>query len=182
MTTVQNNQDFPDYLLPLNTNVENITVELRDPVTTALVASTTTMLKTDGTAVCTFPTAPSGSFYIAVKTRTTVQTWSKLPQAVGALPLSYDFTTAASQSYDDNQAALGGGVFGFYSGDIDSNGAQDGEINAGDYSEWEADSNAFLFGSYATDLNGDGEINAGDYSVWETNANGFVFALYPIAP
>jgi len=182
MTTVQNNQDAPDYLLPANTNVETITLELRDATTTALVTSANAMLQTNGDATFTFPTAPSGSFYLAVKTRTTVQTWSSLPQAVGALPLSYDFTTAATQAYFDNQAALGGGVFGFFSGDIDSNGAQDGEINASDYSEWEADSNALLFGSYATDLNGDGEVNATDYSIWETNANGFVFALYPTAP
>ena len=182
MTTVQNNQDFPDYLLPPNTNVENITVELRDGVSTALVASTTAMLKTDGTAVCTFPTAPSGSFYIAVKTRNTVQTWSKLPQTVGPVPLSYDFSTAATKAFDDNQAAIGGGVYGFFSGDINSNGAQDDEIGPSDYSEWEANANALLFGSYPTDLNGDGEVGPTDYSIWETNANNFVFALYPSAP
>jgi len=182
MTTVENNQDFPLYLLPSSTNVENITVELRDATTTALVASTTAMLKTDGTAVCTFPTAPSGSFYIAVKTRNTVETWSALPQTVGVMPLSYDFTSAASQAYLGNQASLGGGVFGFFSGDIDKNGAQDGEVNPTDYTEWEADANAFLFGSYATDLNGDGEVGPADYSIWEANANAFVFALYPAAP
>ena len=182
MTSVQNNQDFPDYLLPPNTNVEMITVQLRHATTTALIASTTAMLHRDGTAVCNFPSAPSGSFYIAVKTRTTVQTWSKFPQTVGVTPLTYDFTTAASQAYDDNQADLGGGVFGFFSGDINSNGAQDDEINPTDYSEWETDSNAFLFGSYATDLNGDGEVNPTDYSIWEANANEFRFALYPTAP
>ena len=182
MASVQNNQDFPDYSLPQNTNVEMITVELHDATTIALVASTTAMLHTDGTAVCTFPTAPSGSFYIAVKTRNTVQTWSKFPQTVGLTPLTYDFTSAASQAYDDNQIDLGSGVFGFISGDINSNGAQDDEINPTDYSEWESDSNAFLFGSYATDLNGDGEVNPTDYSIWEANANEFRFALYPTAP
>ncbi len=182
MTTVQNNQDFPDYLLPPNTNVENITVELHDAVSTALVASTTAMLQTNGTAVCTFATAPSGSFYIAVKTRNTVQTWSKVPQTVGATPLNYDFSSSASQAYNDNQAALGDGVFGLLSGDIDSNGAQDGEVNPTDYSEWEAGANALLFGSHAFDLNGDGEINPTDYTIWETNANALVLANYPTAP
>ena len=182
MNTVQNNQDFPDYLLPPNTNVETITVELRDAVTTAIVDTTTSMLQTDGTAVCSFPTAPSGSYYIAVKTRSTVQTWSKLPQTVGPTPLDYDFTTAATQAFDDNQAFLATGVYGFFSGDIDSNGAQDDEVGPSDYSEWEADANALLFGSYPTDLNGDGEVGPTDYSLWETNANNFVFALYPAAP
>ena len=180
MTNVQNNQDYPDYLLPPNTNVETITVELHDATSPyATVATTTAMLQTNGTAVCTFPTAPNGSFYIAVKTRNTVQTWSKLPQTVGGTPLNYDFSTAASHAYLDNQAPLGDDVFGFFSGDINSNGAQDDEVSPTDYSEWEADANAFLFGSYASDLNGDGEVSPSDYSIWEANANAFVFALFP---
>ena len=182
MTTVQNNQDAPDYLLPPNTNVEQITVELRDPVTTLVVDTATPMLQTDGTALCSFPTAPNGSYYIAVKTRSTVQTWSKLPQPVGPVALDYDFTTAASQAFLDNQVLLETGVYGFFSGDIDSNGAQDDEVGPSDYSEWEADANALLFGSYPTDLNGDGEVGPTDYSIWETNANNFVFAYYPPAP
>ena len=182
MATVENNQDFPDYLLPINTNVENITVELHDAITTELVATTTAMLQTNGTATCSFPTAPSGSFYIAVKTRNAVQTWSTLPQTVGVMPLFYDFSAAATQAYADNQVSLGGGVFGLFSGDIDSNGAQDGEISPADYSEWEANANAFSFGSYAADLNGDGEVGPSDYSIWEANANTFVFAYYPPAP
>ena len=184
MTTVQNNQDAPDYLLPINTNVEEITVELYDIFPgNALIDTTTAMLQTDGTAVCIFPNTPfSGQFYIAVKTRNTVVTWCNGLQNVGPIPLNYDFTTAASQAFMNNQVDLGGGVFGFFSGDIDNNGAQDGEVGPSDYSEWEADANALLFGSYPTDLNGDGEVAPADYSIWETNANNFVFSLSPLAP
>ena len=178
MNTVQNNQDYPDYLLPPNTNVEEITVELHNATSPyALVATTNAMLKTDGTALGTFSTAPSGSFYIAVKTKNAVQTWSNLPQTVGPVQLNYDFSTAASKAYADNMKQVETGVWAFFSGDIA--GSQDDEINPTDYSEWEADANNLLFGSYATDLNGDGEINPTDYSIWEANANEFVFGLYP---
>ena len=178
MNTVQNNQDYPDYLLPPNTNVENVTVELHKATSPyALVATATTMLKTDGTAISTFPTTPSGSYYIAVKTKSAVQTWSALPQTVDAVPLDYDFTTSASQAFFDNMKEVETGVWAFFSGDI--LGAQDDEVNPTDYSVWEADANGLLFGSYPTDLNGDGEVNPTDYSIWEANANGFVFGLYP---
>ena len=109
------------------TDVENITVELHNATTPwALVTTTTALLKTDGTAVCTFNTAPSGSFYIAVKTSNAVQTWSATPQTVGAVPLTYDFSNAANKAYGDNMLNLGGQVFGFYSGDINQDDVIDG--------------------------------------------------------
>jgi len=175
MVRVKDNQLLLEQ--PTSTDVEIITIELHNATAPwATVATTTAMLKTDGTAVCLFP-AITGSYYIAVKTRNAVQTWSKLPQSIGTTPLTYDFSTAASNAFGDNMINLGNNVFGFYSGDIE--GAKDDEINPIDYSVWEADANNFLFGIYSTDLNGDGEVNPSDYSIWEPNATSFVFALYP---
>ena len=172
MKPVKFNQDF---VSPL-TDVENITVELRNSTAPYAIAGTaTTMLKTNGTATCRFPTTPSGSYFIAVKTRNAVETWSKTPQSIGRFPLNYNFTTSANQAYDDNLQNLGGNIFGFFTGDINL----DTSVDPADYSLWETDANAFLFGSYATDLNGDGEVGPSDYSIWEANANSFVFALFP---
>ncbi len=176
MTTVADNQAG---VPPSSTDVELITVELHNATSPySIVETTTAMLQTDGTAVCAFTNAPNGSFYIAVKTRNAVQTWSALPQTVGSTPLAYDFTTSSSQAFADNMTDLGG-VFGFYSGDINDGVSQDGNIDSSDYSLWEADNNDFAFGAFATDLNGDGNVDAGDYSIWESNNNNFIFANYP---
>jgi hypothetical protein len=179
MNMVKNNQDG---LAPI-TDVENITVELHNTTTPfETIATTNAILQTNGAATCVFPTAPNGSFYIVVKTVNAIQTWSKFPQTIGSTPLNYDFSTAASQAFGDNQIELEEGVFGFYSGDINDGVAQDGNIDSADYSIWEADNNNFAFGTFATDLNGDGNVDAGDYSIWEANNNNFIFATLPDTP
>jgi len=171
MKSVKNNQDG---VSPLD-EVENITVELHDPTSYALVVSTTATLKTDGTAVCKFYTAPSGSFYIAVKSSNTVQTWSASPQTVGAIPLVYDFSTAANKAYDDNMIDLGGGVFGFFSGDIN----QDDVIDGSDATDLDLDIFNSEFGVKVTDLNGDGSVDGSDATYFENNQFNSVFAHYP---
>ncbi|MGL2966454.1 GEVED domain-containing protein [Flavobacterium sp. XGLA_31] len=156
------------------TDVDNVTIELRDSSTYALVASTTAMLQTNGDAVATFP-ALSGSYYIAVKHRNAVQTWSANPVAVSGTPTTYDFTTAASQAYGDNMVNLGSGVYGFYSGDL----TQDDFVDFSDFTAWETDYNSSAMGNYATDLNGDGFVDFSDFTIWEGNYNGSVYSSHP---
>ena len=146
-----------------------------DAVTTALVASTNTMLKTDGTAVCKFYTAPSGSFHIAVRNSNVVQTWSAAPQSVGSTPLTYDFSTAANKSYGDNMKDLGSGVFGFYSGDIN----QDDVIDGSDATSLDLDIFNSEFGVKVTDLNGDGSVDASDSTYYVNNSYNSIFAILP---
>jgi hypothetical protein len=159
-------------------DVETITVELHNALSPyALAATTTAMLKTNGNAVCTFNTAPSGSFYVVVKTRNAIDTWSATPQTIGASPLTFDFSSAASQAFGNNMVNLAPGVFGFYSGDIDP--VHDGNIDTIDYPIWETDSNNFESGVFITDLNGDGNVDTIDYPIWENNSNNFISVAKP---
>jgi hypothetical protein len=75
---------------PLET--DTITVQLFDQFNTnTLVESTTAVLKTDGTALMNFSPAILGnSYYIVVKHRNSIETWSKLPVTFSATT-SYDF-------------------------------------------------------------------------------------------
>ena len=157
------------------TDVDDITVELRNASTYELVATTTAALKTNGTATATFVTAPIGSFYIAVKHRNTLETWSSAPQTVGSTPLTYDFTTAANKAYGDNMIQLESGVYGFYSGDIN----QDGFIEALDYPRLFNDSDNLLEGYQTTDLNGDGFVEALDYPTLFNNSDNLIETLHP---
>ena len=157
------------------TDVDYITVELHDATTYALVAATTAMIKTDGTAVCQFPGVINGSFYIAIKHRNAIQTWSATPIIVSQETPTYDFTTAVTKAYGDNMLEVELGVWAFYTGDID----QDEAVDPSDYSLWEFDAFNFEFGNFGTDLNGDGAVDPSDYSIWEKNANNFVFVFYP---
>jgi hypothetical protein len=155
--------------------VVDITVDLYDASTLTLVTSTTALLLTDGTAVCTFASAPSGSFYLTVRGSNFVQTWTAAPVSVGSTPLTYDFSDAANKALGDNMALVDTGVYGFFSGELNG----DGNIDNADYLLWETDANNFAFGDFPTDLNGDGNVDNADYLLWETNANNFVFSVTP---
>jgi hypothetical protein len=157
------------------TDVDDVTVELRNSSTNALVTSVVARLHTDGTAVATFTTAPIGSFYIAVKHRNSLETWSAAPQTVGATPLTYDFTSAANKAYGDNMIQLESGVYGIYSGDIN----QDGFIESGDYPSLFNDNDAAAEGYLTTDLNGDGFVEASDYPILFNNNDAAIETLHP---
>ena len=174
MAPVKNNQDG---VSPL-TDVEALTVELHSASAPyATLHTTTAMLKTNGNAVATFASAPTGSFYIAVSNSNAIKTWSKTPQTVGGTT-SYDFSTAATQAYGDNLTHLGGGVYGFYSGDINQDGSIDGSdapdlFNAVDNSD---------FGVQITDLNGDGSVDNSDIPLLLNNSDLSIYSHDPNNP
>jgi hypothetical protein len=172
MRSVQFSQDG---ISPL-TDVENITVELHN--TTApfeLVTSATALLKTNGTAVCSFPTASVGSYYIAVKSSNGITTWSANPQTLNNSALTYDFSTAANKAYGNNMKNLGSGVFGLYSGDIN----QDESIDASDATDLTNDIENSAFGVKTTDLNGDGSVDASDLPMYDNNQTLSIFCNRP---
>jgi len=171
MTPVKANQGFAGATF---TDVDDITVELRSNNGT-LVDTAVAALKTNGTAVATFPNTAAGSYYLVIKYKNAIETWSATPQLVGPISLTYDFTTAASKAYGNNMKQVSPGVYAIYSGDIN----QDANIDNLDYSTWEEDANIFTSGYFATDLNGDGNVDNLDYSIWETNSNNFVYSISP---
>ena len=158
-----------------NTDVDDVTVELRSAADGALVDTAIAALKTNGTAVATFATGASGSYYLVVKYKNAIETWSATPQSVGLTPLTYNFTNAASKAYGNNMKQVSAGVYAIYSGDINL----DSNIDNLDYSTWEEDANNLMSGYFATDLNGDGNVDNLDYSIWETNSNNFVYSITP---
>ncbi|WP_309613015.1 reprolysin-like metallopeptidase [Flavobacterium sp.] len=161
------------------TDVDDITVELRNSITYAVVATTTSLLNTNGDAQAIFaPAVGNSSYYIAIKHRNTLETWSANPVSFGGSPISYDFTTSANKAFGDNMVELGSGLFGFYTGDIN----QDGNVDNLDYSDWELQSIDFEPSTYyrSGDLNGDGNVDNLDYSVWELTAGDI--SLYSKTP
>lgn len=158
-----------------STNVDTITVELRDATNYALVASTDATLQTNGTAVCTYPTAPSGSFYVAVKHRSAIQTWSNAPVTVGSSAVNYDFTNVATKAFGANMVQLESGVWGFYNGDIN----QDESVDNLDTTDLFTDIEVSAFGYLTTDLNGDGGVDNIDTDFFFPNIENSIFSFHP---
>jgi hypothetical protein len=157
------------------TEVDTVTFELRNPTTYAIVASTTATLGTNGLATAIFNSSISGSYYLVIKHRNMIETWSANPITISTVTSNYDFSNQNSKAYGANMVQVEPGVWALYSGDIN----HDSNVDNGDYSIWEADANDFLAGYYPTDLNGDGNVDNADYSIWESNSNNFIFSIRP---
>ena len=78
-----------------STTCDSITVELRDPVQPhSIVVSVSTLLHTNGKAVIVFPhTIFNQSYYVVVRHRNSIETWSKNPVLFDAQVKSFDFTS-----------------------------------------------------------------------------------------
>lgn len=156
------------------TACDSIDVELHDINTYAMVQSVRTILNQNGTANCVFPST-SGAYYIVVKHRSAIQTWSAVPVTLGPTPVSYNFTTAASQAYGSNQDEVAPGVWALYSGDI----VVDENIDLLDLGTLELDISNFSYGYVSSDLNGDGNVDLLDGPIMESNISEFVFSYHP---
>ncbi len=154
---------------------DSIDVQLRAPYSPfQVMQSTRAVLRQDGTASCTFsPT--NQQYFIAVKHRNAVETWSANPIQLQLGTVLYDFSNAASKAFGANQIAVAPGVWAFYSGDI----SQDQSIDLLDMPIYEAAVNSFTYGYSPSDLNGDGSVDLLDYPLLEANINNFIFSNQP---
>jgi hypothetical protein len=163
-----------------STQCDSISIGLISAATVALGAPytpdyvTNAVLNTNGTASAVFANAVSGNYYIVLKHRNAIETWSASLMAFPATT-GYNFSTAASQAYGANQKEVATGIWALYSGDV----AIDENIDLLDLGLVETDINAFSFGYLPTDINGDGNVDLLDSPVLEVNTNSFIFSQHP---
>ena len=122
-----------------------------------LVDSQKVVLNSIGTSNPAFTKASSGSYYIIVKHRNHLETWSGLPQTfVSGVPLSYDFTTDSTKAFGMNMKKVGS-VWVLIVGDAN----QDGSIDAIDVTDLLIPQFGNI-GYLSCDFNGDGSVDADD--------------------
>jgi hypothetical protein len=156
-----------------NTLTDSIIVELRDPTPPyALVLIDTIDLFTNGVANMTFPSL-NNPYYIVIKHRNTLQTWSAVP--VSASAGSYDFSNAATKAYGNNMTEVEPGTWALYTGEFNN----DDNIDLLDDIVIANAISGFLSGYQATDINGDGNVDLLDSIVPENNINNFIFTQKP---
>ena len=123
------------------------------------------IINTSGDGSFNFPGVLLGSsFYIVIKHRNTLETWSDVPVALSSPVNNYDFTSAVSRAYGNNLVNLDG-HYAILSGDVN----KDGIINLNDLSNIETNVQLFLSGYLPQDLTGDSLIESADYCVVENN-------------
>jgi len=150
----------------ITNNPDTITVQLRSSVYPySLVDQQKVYLNNAGIGTGKFYNTANGTpYYIVIKHRNAVETWSATTQSFTNGVMSYDFTTVQSKAYGTN-LKLVNGKWCIYGGDVD----QDGYITSNDLN---AVYNANLSGSNGyvnSDLTGDSFVDAADVSIAFTN-------------
>lgn len=158
---------------------DTITVELRNSVTPFGIADfAKSVLSSSGNVTLKFGNAPDGNYYLAVKHRNSIETWSANSLAVSrSASVSYDLTTSASQAFGSNLIQIDTSPvrFAVYSGDVN----QDGIVDATDISQIDNDASNFVTGYVSTDLTGDEFVDGTDFSIADNNAANFVSIIVP---
>ncbi|MFZ1322430.1 MAG: hypothetical protein WAT71_12820 [Ignavibacteria bacterium] len=117
----------------------------------------------------------SGNYYLTVRHRNGLETWSSSPvlmQQGGTY--SYDFTNNLSKAYGNNLIQVGN-KFCVYSGDVN----QDGTIDLADGSLVDNDAINFVTGYVPTDINGDGIVDLSDGVFTDNNTFNFISVISP---
>ena len=159
---------------------DTITVLLAEAASThAIVDSVSVMLDSISfQASALFATAESGNYYLVVKHRNSIETWSAsaITFTKGSTT-NYDFTSSASAAYGNNEVSVGSvGRYAMYNGDCN----QDGYVDPLDLSMIDQDSYNYASGrALATDLKGDGYIDPLDLSICDQNSYNYVGIKIP---
>jgi hypothetical protein len=157
---------------------DSIYLELRDENSpTVITYSTMTTLGVDGefTAIDIPSNLVGQSYYLVVKHRNSIETWSA--NAIQLTSYTYhNFTTAANKAYGENQIEMETNKWAFYTGDIN----QDGFVDSFDFPALDTDIFNGVSSAYVnTDLNGDGFVDSFDFPMFDVNSFNGVSVITP---
>ena len=131
------------------------------------------------TGMFKFLNSPRGTYYIVIKHRNTIETWSRSGGEViiSGGSVNYDFTDVISKAYGNNlmQTDTSPVRYAIYSGDVN----QDAFIDLTDVLIIYNDAGVFTTGYINTDVNGDSITDLTDLIYAYNNANRFVTVVKP---
>ena len=131
-------------------------------------------IHTDGTLLLdAIPCALTGSYYLTVRHRNHIETWSLVVPFTSAVT-NYNFTDAITKAWGSNLKPING-KFCMYAGDVNGDGA----IGATDVNSIQTSATAFFTGYRTHDVNGDGVVDALDLILTDNNAAAFVVVHKP---
>lgn len=163
--------------LPLGTSCDSLRVYLASPATPyGILYSSNGTINATGNGIFTFSgAAMGGSFYIIVKHRNSLETWSGAPILMPSTNNFFDFTTGITQAFGSNLINVGSGKYAIRSGDVNQNGV----IDINDYTAVQTALLTLSSGYLVNDLTGDNLIESTDYSLVETNSQAGLMVRKP---
>jgi hypothetical protein len=161
---------------PSSHTSDTITVLLRETTSPFEVADgSRKVLNANGNSTLNFTKVVIGkSYYVVVKHRNALETWSKFGVPFSSANVSYDFTTGVGKAYGDNMVIVNGKA-SMYSGDAN----QDGIIDLTDGGLVDNDIFNFVLGYVDTDVNNDGVTDITDAAFVDNNSYDFIGLIRP---
>ncbi len=161
--------------------VDWLLIELKSDSSSSSAISRSVFLHRDGNIVADdgikhniwMGTKP-GNYYLIIKHRNSIETWSTNPLVLSPEGTSYNFTFDSSKAYGNNMVKIGN-KWCIYAGDIN----QDNIIDGADVTNCFNASNSGLLGYIITDITGDGFVDGTDVTIVLNNSNSGINALYP---
>jgi uncharacterized protein (TIGR02145 family) len=155
---------------------DTVNVELHNSVAPfALVDSVQGILDTAGVGTFHFSNAVNGTlYYLSIKYRNSIETWSSAAQSFNSFVLNYNFTDSLVRAFGNNMI-LKGGKYCIYSGDVN----QDGLIDLSDLILVDNDNANYVTGFVKTDVNGDGLVDLSDLVIVDNNNMNYVSEQLP---
>jgi len=138
--------------------------------------SASEIIDSNGEGLFRFENAPGGTYYIVVKHRNSIETWSKNGGEIltAGQYSAYDFTNSITQAYGNN-LILKGSKYCIYSGDVN----QDGVVDGTDTQLIDNDAYNFANGYVNTDTDGNSFVDGSDAIISDNNAFNFVSVIRP---
>ena len=157
---------------------DHITVELHSASSYSTIAYTASdiPLSTTGIATVTVPSSYSGSYYITVKHRNSIQAVSATAKSFSGSSVTQSFE-AASDVFGGNVVLMAGpGThYAMYGGDVN----QDGIVDGSDFAPVDNLAAQASSGYLPEDVNGDGLIDGSDFLIIDNNASQAIGAVTP---
>lgn len=117
------------------------------------------------------------SYFLIIKHRNSIETWSSMPLNLNLFEMSYDFTTDSLKSFGANMTKKGS-KWCIYSGDVN----QDGFIDLFDLITIDNSIFQSTTGYVVTDVDGNGVVDLGDLGICSSNAYKFSKVVSPFSP
>jgi hypothetical protein len=162
-------------IYPANT-ADLVNVELHNASDYSSIAFTFSNLNLSISGLVSFaiPGTITGSYYITVKHRNSLETTTAMPVSFAGGTINYSFDTPA-KAYGNNLLLMIDGRYVIYGGDVN----QDGLLDSEDMTPIDNLISIFGFGYLNEDINGDGLMDSSDITIVENNAAGFISAKTP---
>ena len=164
---------------------DTISIELRNASSPfGLVDQTKVKLNSSGNAIANFfSAAEATNYYLVIKHRNALESWSGTPQQFANGTLSYDFTSSVAQTYGNNAIQIPPvtGKWCIYGGDMTSStpGVKDGIVDGSDLAAVDNDNTNFVTGYVITDLTGEQLVDGSDLALVDNNNTAFIGKIVP---